>query len=293
MATGIELARAAPRYLGTPYKVMDCQKFVERVLFDCWISKDLPGSNAWYRFLRKSGWIGSPEECRKRFGSIPVGAFLFIHEFDGGEEARGYHDGLGNASHIGLYTAMSENEMAELAKKAGCPTFTNDALHGGGAINSSSTRKMVSTSKFAGKSINGGWNVVGLWGIIDYGDKINAKLRGIPEQKGKKGMAKVVLPTGASGSTVNMRADANKNSYIICRIPVGETVDVLADHSDWCQIEYNGREGWMMSNYLEFDGQDGESSGDIITIDERMKIDTALSDIEDRIEIIREALGRG
>mgnify|MGYP002525521177 CR=1 FL=1 len=293
MATGIELARKAPKYLGVSYSVMDCQKFVEQVLADCGVRKDLPGSNAWYRFLRQHGWVGTPAECKNRFGSIPVGAFLFIHERDGGEEARGYHDGLGNASHIGLYTAMSASEMGDLARKAGNGNYQK-ALFGSGAINSSSSRGMVSTSAFAGKAINGGWNVVGLWEAIDYGKTINEKLRGKPEQEGKTQMtATVVLPSGASGNTVNMRERADRSSGIICRVPVGATVEVLQDNSSWCQIGYSGQVGWMMSNYLEFAGQGGESGGDIITVDERLKIETALTEIEDRIETIRETLGRG
>lgn len=294
MATGKELARDAPRYLGIPYSTMDCQKFVERVLADCGINKDLPGSNAWYRFLRQDGWVGTPAECKQRFGSIPVGAFLFIHDFDGGEEIRGYHDNLGNASHIGLFTGMSASEMGELARKSGNSNFPQDALRGSGAINSSSSRKMVCTSAFAGKAINGGWNTVGLWKAIDYGESINSKLRGKPEQEGKTQMtATVVLPSGASGNTVNMRERDDRSSGIICRVPVGATVEVLQDNSSWCQIGYSGQVGWMMSNYLEFAGQGGESGGDIITVDERLKIETVLTEIEDRIETIRETLGRG
>ena len=52
-------------------------------------------------------WKGTIEECRKKFGQIPLGAFLFLLKWDGGEEERGYHDGLGNASHVGLYTGTS------------------------------------------------------------------------------------------------------------------------------------------------------------------------------------------
>ena len=82
MPTGKELAAAGPKYLGTPYSKMDCQTFVERCLADIGIRINLPGSNAWYR---KMDWVGSPEECRKKYGKVPVGAFLFIWADDGGE----------------------------------------------------------------------------------------------------------------------------------------------------------------------------------------------------------------
>lgn len=32
-----------------------------------------------------------------------LGSFLFLLKWDGGEVEKGYHDGLGNASHVGLY----------------------------------------------------------------------------------------------------------------------------------------------------------------------------------------------
>lgn len=61
-------AEAGFAYLGTSYSRMDCQAFVEACLRDVGISEDLPGSNAWYRAMT---WVGTPEECKSRFGSIP------------------------------------------------------------------------------------------------------------------------------------------------------------------------------------------------------------------------------
>jgi len=52
-------------------------------------------------------WRGTIEECKKKFGCIPQGAFLFLVKHDGGEVERGYHDGLGNACHVGLYVGTS------------------------------------------------------------------------------------------------------------------------------------------------------------------------------------------
>jgi len=301
MAAGKEIAQISPKYLGTPYSRMDCQAFVEKCLSDCGINKNLAGSNAWYRFLMKDGWVGTPEETTALFGQIPVGAFLFILERDGREPAKYQGDGIGNVSHIGLYTAMTGYEMVRIAENAG----VIDAArynYGNGAINSSSSRGAVATSKFAGKSINGGWNRVGLWKIIDYGEKVNAILNGgsssVGGGKGESMFATVVLPTGASGPTVNMRAstamrDNKPIGVLIDRVPVGATVEVLSDVGQWCQIMYNGLTGWMMSNYLEYSGQGGESGGDVVTVAERLTIETALNEIEKQMEIIRETLGRG
>lgn len=129
---------------GITYQEMDCQEFLEYCLKQIGIKADWKGSNHMYRDME---WIGTPEECAAQFGKIPVGAWLFILENDGGEVSRGYNDGLGNASHVGVYTAQ-----------------------GKGAVHSSSSRGCVAESKFEGKTIpNGGWNRVGLCKLLDYG----------------------------------------------------------------------------------------------------------------------------
>ena len=101
--------------------------------------------------IRLLGWTGSPEECVRTFGSVPAGAFLFIHAFDGREVGRGYRDGLGNASHIGIRTGR-----------------------GKGAIHSSAGRGCVAESEFHDRTVrNGGWNMVGLWNRMDYGKTVS------------------------------------------------------------------------------------------------------------------------
>ena len=158
-----DLARSGCKYLGTPYKTMDCQKFWEKMLEDCGLKMDLGGSNSWYRYIMEHGWCGTPEECKKEFGCVPQGATLFIREDVSESTPEQFrHDGIGDITHMGDYTAMTGAEMVQLATEAG----VKDAAqynHGDGAIHSSSSRGGVNTSKFAGKTIpNGGWNRVGL-----------------------------------------------------------------------------------------------------------------------------------
>lgn len=139
------------KYLYRTYSQMDCQAFVEQCLADAGLNVNLTGSNAWYRAMT---WVGTPEECRAKFGSIPVGAFLYILEQNGKEPNQYKADGLGNASHIGIYIGR------EL-----------------GAIHSSASRGGVYYSPFTGSTINGGWNRVGLWTELDYGETVNEMLR--------------------------------------------------------------------------------------------------------------------
>lgn len=112
--TGKDVAEQAITggYVGEPYSKWDCQAFVEQVLKDLGVRKpdgtayNWAGSNSMFRNHIK--WRGTIDECKKKFGSIPEGAFLFIVKRDGKETERGYHDGLGNATHVGLYVGTPQ-----------------------------------------------------------------------------------------------------------------------------------------------------------------------------------------
>lgn len=114
-STGQDVAEQAltGNYIGQPYSRYDCQGFVEQVLKDLGVRKpdgtpyNWKGSNSMFR--NHIRWRGTIEECRKKFGEIPQGAFVFLVKNDGGEIEKGYHDGLGNASHVGLYIGTSPN----------------------------------------------------------------------------------------------------------------------------------------------------------------------------------------
>lgn len=271
------------KYLGRSYDEMDCQEFYERCAADAGLKKDLKGSNAWYREFQKNGWVGTPESCKVQFGGIPKGATLFIHTYDGGEEKRGYHDGLGNASHIGIKTGR-----------------------GKGAIHSSASRGCVAESEFRDKTIpNGGWNMVGLHPWFSYGEKIDRILKEItgagggtaPGEEEPTPMLKtatVVLPTGAEGTTVNMRKKANRNADLVVRVPVGSEVTITDDQGEWCGITYGRYMGYMMANYLEYAGQSGESGFSLaLTAEDYERIDQALLQIDAAVDMIGSIVGRG
>lgn len=253
MPKGSELARAGCPYLGVKYSEMDCQAFVERCLSDIGLRKDLAGSNAWYRYIMQNGWIGSPEECKAMFGMIPEGAFLFIHSFNGKEPEKYQHDGIGNASHIGIYTAMSGAEMVTLAIAEG-DSIADRYNFGNGAIHSSSTRDAVATSNFSGKSIRGGWNKVGLWGAISYGEPIDSIIHGEePSTEPEPGGEMMIATTYSdNGNPVNFRKKPSTSAALVDRIPVGEQVEVAEKGSEWCSCKWNCKTGYIMTQFLIF-----------------------------------------
>ena len=69
-------------------------------------------------------------------------------------------------------------------------------------------------------------------------------------------------------------------------------MDVIQDKGEWCYIQYNGKTGYMMSNYLEYEGQGGESGGHL-SPEEIAEIQKALKDIENATETIGRIVGRG
>ena len=99
MLTGSQFAEQARNgnYIGIPYTKLDCQAFVEKVLKDCGIQYNWRGSNhMWRNALSEKHEITDIDK-------IPVGAWLFNVQRDGGEKKRGYSDNEGNAKHVGIY----------------------------------------------------------------------------------------------------------------------------------------------------------------------------------------------
>lgn len=286
MPKGSELARAGCPYLGTKYSVMDCQAFVEKCLADIGLRKDLAGSNAWYRFVMSNGWIGSPEECKAMFGRIPPGAFLFILSHNGKEPEKYQGDGIGNASHIGIYTGMTGKQMVEIAINAGDEKAA-DFNFGDGAIHSSSKREAVATSKFAGKSISGGWNRVGLWNAISYGEPFDSILQG-GESPSDGDESMIATAWAQNGTTVNMRASKSMSAKLIDRIPIGDQVEVVEKGEQWSLCRWEGKSGYIMTEYLLF----GEySPGEEDPTPEPDKITINRVELEKAYDIIGNLLG--
>lgn len=63
------------------------------------------------------------------------------------------------------------------------------------------------------------------------------------------GMALVSVP---DRTTLNMRNKASKSGKILCRIPHGSAVKIKTRGATWCQVEWNGRLGHVMTKFLTF-----------------------------------------
>lgn len=98
--------------------------------------------------------------------------------------------------------------------------------------------------------------------------------------------AKVTAP---SGSTVNMWKEAKRNSGLVDRIPIGTEVLVMQDKGEWMEILKGSKQGWMLSNYLEYVGlpDDTNTQLDGAALDQVMNVHDDLLDLKaDLINVI-------
>ena len=202
---------------GSTLQGMDCQGLMEYLLRQCGVNQNWRGSNDMWR--NALSWSGSIEECIKKYGAIPPGAWLFIWKEDGAPAT--YKDDKGNASHVGAY------------------------LGGTVAVHASSSRGQVAQSYIGKKSINGGWNRVGLCKLIDYG------LDGSENQNTSQGgsaMEKYIV--SPDGGYVNIRSEASTKSPYIAKAEPGDKVEVLEVGNEWSKVNYAGKVGYVMSKFL-------------------------------------------
>ncbi len=131
-----------------------------------------------------------------------------------------------------------------------------------------------------------GWDFAAYLKGVDYNNSAEKKGETVMQE------AYVVLPSGASGSTVNLRKSASTSAQLIARVPIRSKVEVEENQGQWSKIEYEGYSGWMMSEYLDFTGG---TDGTEITIrpEDAATIDRALKEIEKQIDVIGAIIGRG
>lgn len=71
----------------------------------------------------------------------------------------------------------------------------------------------------------------------------------------------------ANGKPVNLRASASTNSKVLCKVPVGEYVNVIEETNDtWARCAYEGYTGYMMRQYLLEEEPAADTSSGTVTV---------------------------
>ena len=58
--------------------------------------------------------------------------------------------------------------------------------------------------------------------------------------------------TKQANSTLNLRSYPSTDADVLAKIPNGTIVTVLDYDYDWCYINYNGKNGYVSSEFLGF-----------------------------------------
>ncbi|MEA4928605.1 MAG: peptidoglycan-binding domain-containing protein [Candidatus Limiplasma sp.] len=136
---------------GHTYAEMDCQAFVEYCVNQCGGRMAYAGSNDMYR--NAAAYLATIENARAEGKLVPGAGLLIVEEVSGGTPAKYRGDGLGDATHVGLY----------VGEKALTDTDKNGKSRVCNVVHSGSTMGRV-----AGSTLNNGWTHVILFREIDY-----------------------------------------------------------------------------------------------------------------------------
>lgn len=79
---------------------------------------------------------------------------------------------------------------------------------------------------------------------------------------------------------VNMRATPSKSAMRITTIPGGTVIEAAPYDNEWSRVIYKGKEGYAMSEFLSYGGEDGISS----------EIFSLIDSIEDNLKKLRALL---
>jgi hypothetical protein len=118
----------------------------------------------------------------------------------------------------------------------------------------------VATSIFKDKTIpNGGWNRIGLLKVFDYGKSINEILDhgggSPPDEKKEEVVPLQGKVKAADGTTVKLRQKPSADCRLYWDIPIGTEVLVTDYGPEWSKIIAGGLTGWMMTKFIEIQGE--------------------------------------
>ncbi len=88
----------------------------------------------------------------------------------------------------------------------------------------------------------------------------------------EKGIAEYKVRT--AGDPLNIRSGAGTNYGVIDQIPNGVTIDFVESNGEWSKITYNGKTGWVASEYITEIAEKTETT-DLSTSEENTEVSTS------------------
>lgn len=78
---------------------------------------------------------------------------------------------------------------------------------------------------------------------------------------------KVSYKARVIGGALNLRSKMDTRSERLTQIPDGATVQVVEEQPEWCQVEYEGQTGYVLSKFLAEIQK--EPDGEMISVDKK------------------------
>ncbi|MEA5146013.1 MAG: peptidoglycan-binding domain-containing protein [Candidatus Limiplasma sp.] len=152
--TGAAVAARAVQAVaeGHTYQQMDCQALIEFCVQQCGGKMAYAGSNDMYRNAQV--YLATIANAKAEGKLVPGAGLLIVEEVNAGTPAKYCGDGLGDATHIGVY--VGENALSDVDSKG--RKRTCNVVHSGQTM-----------GRVAGSTLKNGWTHVMLFREIDYG----------------------------------------------------------------------------------------------------------------------------
>lgn len=212
---GAELTRRNPPipyvHGGEDISGMDCQGYVEYCVRRAGGKMSYAGSNDMFR---NAGSVYTLSEARQK-GLLRPGVGLLIVTQDGKEPEKYKKDGLGNASHVGLFLGTDGVEVGHASSSRGCVTQS---------------------------TLKNGWTHAIVFDAIEYGAEAGT---GDEENSASSGTCRVQ----ADGGLRMRKAPSLKGRYMLV-IPDGTLLEVSEVSGGFGKVSYRGHTGWCAMDYL-------------------------------------------
>ena len=232
---------------------MDCKGMVEYAIREAGGTIKYSGSNdMWRNACTRKATLKDAE----REGWLKPGVMLFIVENDGKEPDKYKKDGLGNASHVGIYIGHRDIHSVDASASKGQVVARNprDAVR---IWTHAAQFKEVDYTVITRKPAASGYRepypdeFETLEPEDDYGFEPHPFTQ--PPQHQQVNLPKQVR-VHTTGGRLNLRKQPRADAYSMGRMEPGTIADVLGGHSEWLQLRAKiGTQtvtGWAHAEFL-------------------------------------------